>query len=63
MNSKKRETIYLPVELAEALHRASLAAGGYGEKTRIATEAIRAHPEVQAQLRGEDDAGKQAESL
>ena len=62
---KKRETIYLPVEVAEALHRASLAAGGYGEKTRIATEAISAHPEVQAQMRGAgaDDADKQDESL
>lgn len=50
MTLKKRETIYLPVDVAEAFHRASLAAGGYGEKTRIAEEAIRAHPEVRAQL-------------
>ena len=47
---KRRETIYLPADVAEALHRASLAAGGYGEKTRIAEEAIAAHPEVRAQL-------------
>lgn len=47
---KRRETIYLPADVAEALRRASLAAGGYGEKTRIVTESIRAHPEVRAQL-------------
>lgn len=47
---KRRETIYLPADVAEALHRASLAAGGYGEKTRIAEEAIAAHPEVRVQL-------------
>src|SRR5690606_11205365 len=50
MKSKRRETIYLPADVAEALRRASLAAGGYGEKTRIAAESIRAHPEVRAQL-------------
>lgn len=47
---KRRETIYLPADVAEALRRASLAAGGYGEKTRIVAESIRAHPEVRAQL-------------
>lgn len=58
---KKRETIYLPADVAEALRRASLAAGGYGEKTRIAEEAISTHTEVQAQLkkiREERDLGR-----
>jgi len=45
-----RITIYLPPDVAEALHRASLAAGGYGHKTRIVEEAVRQHPEVRAQL-------------
>lgn len=43
-------SIYLPADVADALHRASLAAGGYGEKSRIAAEAIAAHPEVRTQL-------------
>jgi len=45
-----RITIYLPPDVADALHRAALAAGGYGHKTRIVEEAVRAHPEVRAQL-------------
>lgn len=47
---RKKVTFYLPADVAEALHRASLAAGGYGAKSRIAAEAIAAHPEVRTQL-------------
>lgn len=47
---RKKVTFYVPLDVAEALHRASLAAGGYGAKSRIAAEAIAAHPEVRAQL-------------
>jgi len=45
-----RITIYLPPDVAAALHQASLAAGGYGHKSRIVEEAVRSHPEVRAQL-------------
>ena len=45
-----RITIYLPQDVADALHRAALAAGGYGHKSRIVEEAVRSHPEVRAQL-------------
>lgn len=46
----KKLTVRIPAELREALHLASLAAGGYGHQTRLLTEALQAHPEIKAQL-------------
>ena len=39
--TKERVTVYLTSEVAKALHAASLAAGGYGQKSAIVERALR----------------------
>ena len=50
MQDKVRVNARVAKEVAYALQKAYLAAGGYSHKSRLVEEALRAHPEVRKYL-------------
>lgn len=52
MTDKVKLSVYIDRSIAEALHRASLEAGGYGQKSRIVENALQKHLNEVKQTKG-----------